>query len=162
MHIGNPAYSVLCHGVRRGEAVRHLSHANIEDILGNYLYVLPDADSGIVRCDVSQPHKTFHSRFDVVYRNSTDHAKNPVKTLLLRAAQLNNKWASPIILESDAGRGSCGLRDLDVSDLGLHRFPFYLSIESEWTLSCDRIVKSNSFPTRYFARSSRGIGCVDQ
>lgn len=161
-NIGNPALAILCHGVRRGEELRYFSHSGIEEIVGTDLYVPPDADGRILKCNMSQPQQAFDSRFDVVYSNSIDHAQNPLNTLLVWAAQLKNKPSSRIVLELDAGHSACGSSDLDVSGLDLQRFPFYLSIESGGGLFCDRIVQSNSDPTRYFYFISRGTKCVDK
>lgn len=160
--IDNPAQSILCHGVRRGEELRYLSHAGIKEIVGTDLYVPSNADSRIVQCNMNEPQQVFDSRFDVIYSNSLDHAQNPVKTLLLWAVQLNNKPSSRIVLEMDAGHSACGSSDLDVSGIDLQRFPFYLSVESNGALFCDKIAKSNSCVNRYFYFISRGSKFIEQ
>ena len=153
--IGNPAQSILCHGVRRGEELRYFSHANIQEIVGTDLHVPPDADSRIVKCNMSHPQQVFDLRFDVIYSNSIDHARNPIEALLVWANQLNSKPSSRIVLELDSGHGAIGSSDLDVVGFHLRNFPFYLSIEAGDTLYCDRIVKSNVLPSRYFYFISR-------
>lgn len=157
--IGNPNYSTLGHGVRRGEEIRYFSYASIEKTVGADLYVPPYADSRIVRCNMSKPHQVFDSRFDVVYHNSIDHAQNPVQTLLVWAAR---HLSARIVLELEASHRACGSSDLDVSGLDLQSFPFFLFIKSDGALYCDRIVKSTSFPVRFFYYISRGTGNIAQ
>lgn len=153
--IDNLARSILCHGVRRGEELDYFSHANVQEIVGTDLYVPPDADCRIVECDMNKSHRAFDLRFDVIYSNSIDHSLNPIETLLVWAAQLNNKPSARIVLEMDEGHGAIGSSDLDVNGLHLQNFPFYLSIETGATLYCDRIARSNIVPTRYFYFISR-------
>ena len=152
---GNAARSILCHGVRRGEELRYFSHEKVQEIVWTDLYVPPDAYCRIVKWDMNKSHSAFDLRFDVIYSNSIDHARNPIEALLVWANQLNSKPSSRIVLELDSGHGAIGSSDLDVVGFHLRNFPFYLSIEAGDTLYCDRIVPSKMVPTRYFYFISR-------
>lgn len=160
-HIKNPAQSILCHGVRRGEELKYFSQAGMREVVGTDLYVPPGADDRIVECNMNAPQDAFDSRFDVVYSNSIDHAENPHETLRVWASQLNNHPQARIVLELDSGHGVFGASDLDVSGIDLQSFPFYLSVISNGGLYCDRVVRSKSMPGRIFYFITCGSAFVE-
>ena len=102
--MNNPAQSILCHGVRRGEELKYFSQAGIKEVIGTDLYVPTSKEGdGIVEANMNEHQDGFNSRFDVVYSNSVNHAPKPFETLMVWATQLNHISSARIVLKMDLG-----------------------------------------------------------
>ena len=131
--------SLLCHGVRNGAELDYFREFGVSQVLGTDLFV-PATEitrKDIVEHDFGEVNPAWLGKFDCVYSNSFDHARNPVETIKMWTNQV--KPTGCVLLEMDKSHGVSGSSDLDVVGFPLNTFPFWLLRESKNKIYLDSI-----------------------
>ena len=112
----------ICHGARNGlEADEFVKHFPESTIIGTDLFPFSGRSreykvkSKMIKHDFSNKVRRWIGKFDFVFSNSLDHARDPIKTLNVWIRQLNSNghlfvhWTAN---HTRSGRGGCFGADL--------------------------------------------------